>query len=82
MGGLVVFGSQLVILWALVNTGLFVAAATAALASVAVGHVAEHVAKDGWRSRARWTRRAAQVLTLFLTVVLFGTTLAMAVFFL
>jgi hypothetical protein len=73
------FGSEWMIIWAFVNTGLFVVAVSAAFTAAVSNQLAEHFGKDsGWRSVASWTRLAAQVFTLLLLLVLFGTTLVIA----
>jgi CBS domain containing-hemolysin-like protein len=75
------FGEWLIFL-ALVNLGLFGAAAGAALVSAASNWLAERVGTDGWQTWALWTRRAAQALTLLLAVAVIGATVALAAFFL
>ena len=73
------FGGEWMILAALVNTGLFVAAAGAVLVSLASHRLAERFGKGGWRTVALWIRRFAQALAWLLILAVLGTMLVIGV---
>jgi predicted PurR-regulated permease PerM len=73
-------GSEWMIIWAWMITGLFIAAAGSVLLSVASNRLAERLDTRGWRTVASWTQRFAQVLTFLLILAVLATTLVIAAF--
>lgn len=71
-------GSEWMIIWAYVTTGLFIAAAGSALLSVASNRLAERLDTRGWRTMASWTQRVAQLLTFLLILAVLATMVVIA----
>jgi hypothetical protein len=71
-------GGGWMIIWALANTGLFIAAASSALLSVANSWLAERLDSRDWRTVASWTQRIAQVFTVLIMLAVLGTILVVA----